>query len=72
MEVLSSMSSKDKVKPDPEKFFLQAFRRISGRVRGAAGGSNGYIKAEGKDEVEIEQIHPFLLYFKITCNQFLG
>ena len=26
---------------------------------GATGGSNVYFKAEGKDDVEIEQIHPF-------------
>ena len=46
-------------KPDQEKFFLQAVYRIFSIVRGAAGGSKGYIKAEGKDDVEIEQIHPF-------------
>ncbi|GIT09301.1 MAG: hypothetical protein CM1200mP30_29310 [Pseudomonadota bacterium] len=39
---------------------------------GSSWRSKGYIKGEGKDDVEIEQIHPFLLYFKITGNQFLG
>ena len=57
------MSSKDMVKPDPE-VFLQALRRISSRVRGAAGESTVSIQAEGKDDGEIEQIHPFMLYFE--------
>ena len=46
-------------KARPRIFFLQAVYRIFSRVREAAGGSKGYIKAEGKDDVEIEQIHPF-------------
>ena len=68
MEVLSSMSIKDMVKPDPEKFFLQALCRISSRVRGAAGESTVSMQAEGKDDGEIEQIHPFMLYLKIPGN----
>ena len=63
MEVLSSKLIKDMVKPDPEKFFLQALRRISSRVRGAAGESTISIMGEGKNDGEIEQIHPFMLYF---------
>ena len=68
MEVLSSMSSKDMVEPDPEKFFLQALCHMSSRVRGAAGESTVSMQAEGKDDGEIEQIHSFPLYLKITGN----
>ena len=68
MEVLSSMSSKDMVKPGPDNFFFQALCRIFSRVRGAAEESTVSMQAEGKDAGEIEQIHPFMLYLKIPGN----
>ena len=68
MEVLSSMSSKDMVKPDPEKFFISALCHISSRVLGAVGESTVSMQAEVKDDGEIEQIHPFMLYLKIPGN----
>jgi hypothetical protein len=64
MEVLSGKTDIEMVKQDHDTFYLPALHRISSKVTGAADESTVSIPTEGKDDAEIEQIHPLMMLVK--------